>query len=83
MEYFSLTDTIGYTASFIVLVSFLMKDVEKLRMVNIVGCSFFVAYGFLLDFSIPLIFTNLAIAFINLVFLIKMKKKTKRFGTSV
>jgi len=82
MEYFSLTETIGYTASFVVLVSFLMKDVAKLRMVNIVGCSFFVAYGVLLDFSIPLIFTNLAIAVINLVFLIKMKKKTKQFGTS-
>ncbi|PCI98848.1 MAG: uroporphyrinogen decarboxylase [Flavobacteriales bacterium] len=79
MEYFSFTEIIGYLASLVVLLSFLMRDVEKLRMINIVGCSLFVAYGVFLGFSIPIIVTNVAIAIINLVYLIKSKKKAKRF----
>ena len=79
MEYFSFTEIIGYLALAVVLLSFLMRDVEKLRMVNIVGCSLFVAYGVFLGFSIPIIVTNIAIAIINLVYLIKSKKKAKRF----
>jgi uncharacterized protein with PQ loop repeat len=75
MDY--ITDLTGYSASIVILLSFLMKDVKRLRMINIVGCCLFVAYGILLDFSIPLIGTNLAIAIINVVFLIKMKKQTK------
>lgn len=71
-----ITDLIGYSASIVILLSFLMKDVKRLRMINIIGCCLFVAYGVLLDFSIPLIGTNLSIAVINMVFLIKMKKKT-------
>ena len=82
MEYFSLTEVVGYLASLVVLLSFLMKDVVKLRMVNIVGCLLFVAYGVFLGFSIPIIVTNIAIATINLVFLIKAKNKTKQSDTS-
>lgn len=52
-----------------------MKDVIKLRMVNIVGCSFFIAYGVLLDNSIPIIFTNVAIVAINLIYLMKARKE--------
>ena len=75
MEYFSFTEMIGYCASLTVLLSFLMKDVIKLRMVNIVGCSFFIAYGVLLDNSIPIIFTNVAIVAINLIYLMKARKE--------
>jgi uncharacterized protein with PQ loop repeat len=82
MEYFSLTEVIGYAASLVVLLSFLMKDVKKLRMVNIGGCSLFVAYGVFLNFSIPIIVTNVAIAIINVVFLIRAKKKPKQSGAS-
>ncbi|MBL4669339.1 MAG: YgjV family protein [Flavobacteriales bacterium] len=74
MEYFSTTEIIGYMASLVVLLSFLMKDVTKLRKVNIVGCLLFVAYGVFLGFSIPIIVTNVAIAIINVVYLIKTKK---------
>lgn len=74
MEYFTLTEVIGYFASLVVLLSFLMKDVIKLRMVNIIGCLLFVTYGVLLEFSIPIIVTNVAIVVINLVYLIKNKK---------
>ena len=75
MEYFSFTEIIGYLASIVVLISFVMKEVKRLRMVNIAGCLLFTFYGVLLDFSIPLIATNLAIVFINVVYLIKLRKE--------
>jgi uncharacterized protein with PQ loop repeat len=76
MEYFSFTEIIGYLASIVVLLSFLMKEVKNLRMVNIIGCLLFTLYGMLLDFSIPIIVTNVAIVLINLVYLIKLRRES-------
>jgi len=70
---FTITDTIGYIAMALLLISFLMKDVKKLRIVNSFGCAFFVAYGFLLVTSWPIIITNSAIISINLYYLILRK----------
>lgn len=58
------TEIIGYLASLFVLLSFLFKDIRTLRIVNSVGCAFFVVYGVLLS-SIPVIVTNIAILLIN------------------
>jgi hypothetical protein len=71
---FTTTDFIGYLASFSVLISFLMKDIKKLRIINSIGCGFFVWYGIRLDFSIPIIITNTAILGINLFYIFKKKK---------
>jgi hypothetical protein len=59
------TELVGYAASLFVLISFLMKDIRKLRMVNSVGCALFVVYGIMLAYSIPIILTNTAILVIN------------------
>jgi hypothetical protein len=67
----SLTEWAGYLASIVVLISFLMKDFIKLRIVNSVGCALFVAYGFLLNMSFPIIITNSVIIGINVFFLLK------------
>lgn len=67
----SAVDVVGYIASALVLSSFLFKDVKKLRMMNVLGCAIFIAYGVLLDNSIPIIATNGAIIIINLYFLVK------------
>ncbi len=75
MEYFSFTEIVGYMASAVVLLSFLMKEVKRLRMVNILGCLLFTFYGVLLDYSIPIMVTNLTIILINVVYLIKLKKE--------
>ena len=64
-----ITEVIGYIASFLVLISFLMRDIKKLRLVNSVGCVAFVIYGILLDWSLPIIITNTAIVSINLYYL--------------
>ncbi len=69
----TITDFVGYIAMALLLISFLMKDVKKLRIVNSFGCAFFVAYGFLLVTSWPIIITNSAIISINLYYLILRK----------
>ena len=72
-DLFNYTELLGYLASLVILISFLMKDIKKLRIINCVGCGLFVMYGVLL-FSIPLIITNVAIMVINIVYLVKMIK---------
>ncbi|HRN42875.1 MAG: uroporphyrinogen decarboxylase [Flavobacteriales bacterium] len=68
-----MTEIIGYIASAIVLISFLMKNIVKLRIINSIGCLIFIVYGILLNFSIPIILTNSVIVGINIYFLIKTK----------
>ena len=55
-----------------VLLSFLMRDIKTLRLVNSVGCLLFVIYGVLLS-SIPIIITNVAILLINFYYLFLKK----------
>jgi len=70
----SVTDWIGYLAMATVLISFLMKSVNKLRIVNTVGCLLFVFYGIMLSpLSKPIVITNTAILCINLFYLFKKK----------
>ena len=77
MEFLGISSVewIGYAAMVTVLISFLMKLVNKLRIVNSLGCLLFVFYGILLDpLSMPIIITNTAIFCINLYYLLQKKK---------
>ena len=68
----SWVEWIGYMAMAIVLISFLMKSVIKLRIVNALGGLLFVIYGFLLEpVSLPIILTNTAIICIHIYYLFK------------
>jgi len=69
-----LIELVGYFASFMVLVSFLMRNIKKLRLINTVGCVAFVIYGVLLHWSLPIIITNTAIAGINFYYLFTKKE---------
>ena len=70
MEFISLTDWIGYLAMAVLLMSFLMKNMKTLRLVNSVGGLLFIVYGCMLEpISIPVIVTNAAIVCIHLYFL--------------
>jgi hypothetical protein len=57
-----LTQISGYAASVFLIISFLLKDQKRLRAINLIGCIFFVIYGFLLDFAWPIIIPNTIIA---------------------
>ncbi|WP_347922402.1 uroporphyrinogen decarboxylase [Pontimicrobium sp. SW4] len=75
MEIFgiTLTEWVGYAAMFALLISFMMRDVKKLRIINSIGCALFVFYGFMLDISWPIIITNSAIICINFYYLFVRK----------
>nr|WP_082935914.1 uroporphyrinogen decarboxylase [Tamlana sp. s12] len=61
---------LGYLAMAVLLISFLMTSVKKLRIVNSVGCLLFVFYGIALSpSSLPIIITNSAICCINIYYL--------------
>ena len=72
----SITEWVGYAAMATVLISFLMKSVNKLRIVNTVGCLLFVFYGMMLSpMSKPIIITNAAILCVNLYYLFQNNKQ--------
>jgi hypothetical protein len=70
-------EIVGYLASAFVLLSFVMKEMTKLRIVNIIGCSFFIIYGALIP-SWPIIITNVAIVCVNVFYLSKTIKPSKK-----
>ncbi len=41
---------IGYAASIFIVLSFVLKDIKKIRFINLIGCICFVIFGF---FSVP------------------------------
>lgn len=69
----SITEWVGYAAMLALLISFMMKDVRKLRLINSVGAILFVVYGFMLATSWPIVITNLAILCINFYYLFVRK----------
>lgn len=73
----STADLIGYFASAIVLISFIVKDVRKIRIVNSFGCALFVVYGVLLGWNWPIIITNVAIMLVNAYYLFIAKTKSE------
>ena len=76
-EMFSATEIIGYLACVGVVVSFLMKEIKILRMLNTIGCMLFVVYGILLHYSLPIIITNAAIISVNIYYLLKRTTENK------
>jgi predicted ABC-type sugar transport system permease subunit len=72
----SFTDWVGYLGSFVLMVSFLMKNITTLRIINSAGCFLFVIYGFMLGVSWPVIITNAFILGVNIYYL--TRKKTEK-----
>lgn len=69
---------IGYVASVIVLISFVMTSVVKLRWVSAIGSALFSIYGFMIG-SIPTGILNAGVVLVNVYHLIRMKKNEDLF----
>lgn len=65
------TEWIGYLASLVLMISFLMKNIITLRTINSIGAILFIIYGFMLAISWPIIITNVFILGVNLIYLTK------------
>lgn len=70
MDYVEL---VGYFAMTFLVLSFIPKQVERIRVINFIGCVLFVAYGVLLGWKWPLIVSNGLVAVIQVYHLIKMR----------
>jgi hypothetical protein len=64
----SLVDWIGYTASALLLISMMMKNVKRLRIINSFGCVLFVIMGLMIN-NYPIVITNATIILINVYYL--------------
>jgi hypothetical protein len=73
---FNMIEIMGYVASIMVAISLTMKDIVKLRILNFVGCTFFVIYGVMIG-AMPVVATNAFIACVNVYFLVKMHQEKK------
>ena len=71
----NLIEIIGYSASALLIVSFMLRDITNLRLVNTLGCAFFVAYGFMLGNNWPIIIPNVFIMGVNLYHLIRSENQ--------
>ncbi len=70
MNYFEI---IGISGTIFVLLSFLMKDLKKVRIINIIGAMLFVIYGVLIN-AISTWLLNGILIIIHIFYLIKGRK---------
>ena len=73
-------ELIGYLGSALVLVSFLMVSVVKLRIVNSIGSIIFTIYAFIIK-SYPTAIMNLCLVIINIYHLVKMSNTGEKSRT--
>ncbi|MBW8522072.1 uroporphyrinogen decarboxylase [Chryseobacterium chendengshani] len=66
---------IGYAASLFTILSFILKDLRKIRIVNLIGCICFVVYGIFSGMLWPVIIPNAIICFVQIYHLLTAKKK--------
>ena len=76
MENINVVECLGYLASVLVAISFLMKSISKLRFINMVGGICFVIYAVAIN-AIPVALINLFTVCINVYYLTK-KNTTKQ-----
>jgi hypothetical protein len=74
----ALIEWVGYLASVVLMVSFLMKNINTLRIINSFGAILFIIYGIMLAISWPIIITNAFILGVNIFYLNKHFSQKKQ-----
>lgn len=70
-------EIVGIAGTIFVLISFLMKDIVKVRLINIIGAVIFVVYGILIG-AIATWLLNGMLVIIHVIYLIKDHKKKSK-----
>jgi membrane protein implicated in regulation of membrane protease activity len=75
-------EIMAYCASVIILISFIVKDVILLRLLNTIGCVLFLIYS-TYHGRTPLVFLNFMVIVVNLIYIYKpivllWKERSKR-----
>ncbi len=71
-------ELVGYFSSILVLISFLMTSVVKLRVINSVGGFIFAIYAMIIQ-SYPTALMNFCLVAINIYYLVRLKKTDKHY----
>ncbi len=69
----SWVEYIGYAASILIGISMFMKNIVKLRLINLIGSLLFSIYGFIIK-AYPVAIVNIVIVFTNMYYIYKLKK---------
>lgn len=69
-----LAEITGYLASFFVVMSFVVKNIAYIRIINLIGCVFFIIYGAMLGILWPIIIPNAVICLVQIYYLFFDKK---------
>lgn len=78
MDTETIFEIIGYVGSALVLVSFLMASVVKLRVVNAIGSTIFAVYALLIR-SYPTMIMNICLVLVNLYYLWKLRNSEPNY----
>ena len=65
------SDYVGHATSVFVILSFMLKDIKKIRIINLIGCVAFVVYGIFSGMLWPVIIPNAILCVIQVFHLIK------------
>jgi uncharacterized protein with PQ loop repeat len=68
-------ETVGFIAMLLLVISFIPQKLGLIRIINMIGCIFFVLYGILLGWKWPIIISNGLIACIQFYHLSLTNKK--------
>ena len=74
-----IVEAVGYLGSALVLVSFLMASVVKLRVVNSIGSAIFAVYALIIH-SYPTAGMNICLLGINIYYLLKLRNKEPNYS---
>ena len=67
---------VGYAASVFIVLSFVLRDLKKIRIVNMIGCICFVIYGIFSGMLWPVIIPNGIICGVQIYHLLFPEKKS-------
>ena len=59
------TEVMGYFAMAFLVMSFIPKQIQKVRLINLAACFLFIIYGVMLGFKWPIIISNAAVFLIQ------------------
>lgn len=68
---------VGYAASLFIVLSLTMTSIVKLRIINSIGCLFFIIYGLNVN-AYPVVISNALIIMINIYNLYMLSKGKKQ-----
>lgn len=74
--YMDWIELIGILGSVFVLISFLMKDILVIRIINIIGSVIFIVYGIIIG-AMATWFVNAALIVVHIIYIIRELKNKK------